>query len=146
MASKSGTLPVYQHAFLSIFDGRRNPKSDEKQRLRWWLSSSSSPWDRNAHFHMLALGSPPTQGPHGECRWTLQRAALAERCRGSWCDSYGEMPITSSVHCTAASINQPATHKMQPAQYHDFQSESIAEIDQDEQRFITGDCRWIWAV
>ena len=47
---------------------------------------------------------------------------------------HSEMPMMEegALHGFQIWINQPATHKMQPAQYHDFQSESIAE-HQDEQ-------------
>jgi len=42
---------------------------------------------------------------------------------------HSEMPMMEegTLHGFQIWINQPATHKMQPAQYHDFQSESIAE-------------------
>ncbi|UPR59261.1 pirin family protein [Vibrio sp. ED004] len=42
---------------------------------------------------------------------------------------HSEMPMMEegALHGFQIWINQPATHKMQPAQYHDFQSESISE-------------------
>lgn len=56
---------------------------------------------------------------------------------------HSEMPMMEegALHGFQIWINQPATHKMQPARYHDFQSESIAE-HQNEQigllRVISG--------
>ncbi|CAH6853178.1 pirin family protein [Vibrio sp. 070316B] len=42
---------------------------------------------------------------------------------------HSEMPMMEegALHGFQIWINQPSTHKMQPAQYHDFQSQSIAE-------------------
>ncbi|MEZ8025342.1 pirin family protein [Vibrio sp. 10N.222.51.C8] len=47
---------------------------------------------------------------------------------------HSEMPMMEegALHGFQIWINQPATHKMQPAQYHDFQSESIAEHQSEQ--------------
>ncbi|MEZ8862210.1 pirin family protein [Vibrio sp. 10N.247.311.51] len=47
---------------------------------------------------------------------------------------HSEMPMMEegALHGFQIWINQPATHKMQPAQYHDFQSESIAERQSEQ--------------
>ncbi|CDU07406.1 putative Pirin-like protein [Vibrio coralliirubri] len=57
---------------------------------------------------------------------------------------HSEMPIMEegALHGFQIWINQPATHKMQPAQYHDFQSESIAEHQSEQSgllRVIAGE-------
>lgn len=47
---------------------------------------------------------------------------------------HSEMPMMEegALHGFQIWINQPSTHKMQPAQYHDFQSESIAEHQSEQ--------------
>ncbi|MFL7047602.1 pirin family protein, partial [Vibrio cyclitrophicus] len=47
---------------------------------------------------------------------------------------HSEMPMMEegALHGFQIWINQPATHKMQPAQYHDFQSDSIAEYQNEQ--------------
>ncbi|OED72326.1 quercetin 2,3-dioxygenase [Vibrio splendidus ZS-139] len=47
---------------------------------------------------------------------------------------HSEMPMMEegALHGFQIWINQPASHKMLPAQYHDFQSESIAEHQSDK--------------
>ena len=47
---------------------------------------------------------------------------------------HSEMPMMEegALHGFQIWINQPATHKMQPAQYHDFQNESIAEHQSEQ--------------
>lgn len=47
---------------------------------------------------------------------------------------HSEMPMMEegALHGFQIWINQPATHKMQPAQYHDFQSESITEHQSEQ--------------
>ncbi|MEG3219605.1 pirin family protein [Vibrio gigantis] len=47
---------------------------------------------------------------------------------------HSEMPMMEegALHGFQIWINQPATHKMQPAQYHDFQNESITEHLSDQ--------------
>ncbi|CDT79584.1 putative Pirin-like protein [Vibrio coralliirubri] len=57
---------------------------------------------------------------------------------------HSEMPMMEegALHGFQIWINQPATHKMQPAQYHDFQSESIAEHQSEQSgllRVIAGE-------
>ena len=56
---------------------------------------------------------------------------------------HSEMPMmeAGALHGFQIWINQPATHKMQPAQYHDFQSESIVEHQSEQSgllRMIAG--------
>ncbi|MDL5029362.1 pirin family protein [Vibrio gigantis] len=56
---------------------------------------------------------------------------------------HSEMPMMEegALHGFQIWINQPATHKMQPAQYHDFQSESIVEHQSEQSgllRMIAG--------
>ncbi|WP_135381935.1 pirin family protein [Vibrio tasmaniensis] len=47
---------------------------------------------------------------------------------------HSEMPMMEegALHGFQIWINQPATHKMQPAQYHDFQSESVTEHQSEQ--------------
>ena len=47
---------------------------------------------------------------------------------------HSEMPMMEegALHGFQIWINQPSTHKMQPAQYHDFQSESITEHQSEQ--------------
>ena len=57
---------------------------------------------------------------------------------------HSEMPMmeAGALHGFQIWINQPATHKMQPAQYHDYQSESIAEHQNEQSgllRVIAGE-------
>ncbi|NOH95106.1 pirin family protein [Vibrio sp. AIC-3] len=56
---------------------------------------------------------------------------------------HSEMPMMEegALHGFQIWINQPAAHKMQPAQYHDFQNESIAEHQSEQSgllRMIAG--------
>ncbi|MFA0078090.1 pirin family protein [Vibrio artabrorum] len=57
---------------------------------------------------------------------------------------HSEMPMMEqgALHGFQIWINQPATHKMQPAQYHDFQRESITEHQNEQMgllRMIAGE-------
>ncbi|NOJ06739.1 pirin family protein [Vibrio splendidus] len=51
---------------------------------------------------------------------------------------HSEMPMMEegALHGFQIWINQPASHKMLPAQYHDFQSESITEHQSEQRGFL----------